>query len=537
MNKLVVLFLAVLISPLSLSYAKDKKVPKRNQQYKKQLRKILLLQTTGKIDKSLEEVNRFLKKYPNDHEHLFLKTIGLTKKGKLKDALEQVRQAVKAGLPFERFLAGPRNMLAPLYETKGFKALVMKYGKALIHGPMVGSVTHDRARFWIRTATDVPFGVELSTTTNFATLVASTKGKTQKSSDYTGVVEVTGLSPMTRYHYRLTIDGKTVSTATPLSFKTYPKKGRPVKCTFAFGGGAGYTPKHERMWSTIASHSPDSLLLLGDNVYIDTPNTMENHHYCYYRRQSRPEFRALVATTPVYAIYDDHDFGFNDCKSTLDVNVPAWKLPVLKTFTENWVNPSYGGGVTNPGCYFKLSYGDVDVFFLDTRFYRQDPKKVKRPSMLGPVQKAWLLKKLKESKATFKLIASSVPMASGTKPGSKDTWDGHPEERQEIFSLIDAHKINGVILLSADRHRSDAWKLKRPNGYTLYEFMSSRLTNVHTHPTIKNAMFGYNKKCSFGLLEIDTTQKDPTFVYKIITIDNEVVHAFALKLSQLTFNK
>jgi alkaline phosphatase D len=91
-----------------------------------------------------------------------------------------------------------------------------------------------------------------------------------------------------------------------------------------------------------------------------------------------------------------------------------------------------------------------------------------------------------------------------------------------------------VILISADRHRSDIWKIDRPNGYPLYEFESSKLTNIHTHKVMPGSLFGYNKKCSFGLLQFDTTIPDPQVTYKIINIDNEVIYTFSLKRSQLT---
>ena len=157
--------------------------------------------------------------------------------------------------------------------------------------------------------------------------------------------------------------------------------------------------------------------------------------------------------------------------------------------------------------------------------------------MLGGAQKKWLFEKLKSSKATFKVLASPVPWALGAKPGSRDPWQGYREERELIFSFLESNHIDGVILISADRHRSDAWKIERENGYDLYEFESSKLTNIHTHKIMLGAMFGYNKKCSFGLLTFDTTKTDPEVTYQIISIDDELVWEFSLKKSQLTHNK
>ena len=91
-------------------------------------------------------------------------------------------------------------------------------------------------------------------------------------------------------------------------------------------------PQHEHQWNTIRAEQPDFLMLLGDNVYSDAPKMPEMQHYCYYRRQSRPEFRELVARTPTYTIWDDHDFGTNDCSGGPELFVPAWKLPVYRVF-------------------------------------------------------------------------------------------------------------------------------------------------------------------------------------------------------------
>ena len=97
--------------------------------------------------------------------------------------------------------------------------------------------------------------------------------------------------------------------------------------------------------------------------------------------------------------------------------------------------------------------------------------------MLGPVQKKWLLNTIHASTGTFKVLISPVPWVFTAKANSKDTWNGFRNERNEIFGFLTENKIDGVVLISADRHRSDLWKIDRDRRYTLYEFNSSRLTN------------------------------------------------------------
>ena len=308
------------------------------------------------------------------------------------------------------------------------------------------------------------------------------------------------------------------------------------KFTIGFGGGSGYVPENERMWDTIGAIEPRALLLLGDNVYIDDPETPEMQRFHYYRRQSQPEWGKLAKTVPIYSIWDDHDFTTNDGWGGPDIEKPSWKRDVWEIYKENWDNPYYGGGKENPGCWFDFSIGDVHFIMIDGRYYRESPKD-ETPSMLGPVQMKWLKKTLTEKPATFTVICTNVPMAPKVKPGSKDTWDGYPEERSAIYQFIADQKIPGVVILSADRHRSDAYKVDTEiNGmYPLFEFSSSRLTNQHVHKLIDHSLFGYNDKQSFGKIDFDLTTEDPTVKYTIINIDGKKIHDLTIKLSQLQF--
>ena len=307
------------------------------------------------------------------------------------------------------------------------------------------------------------------------------------------------------------------------------------KFTIAFGGGAGYVPKNERIWDTIGAIDPRALLLLGDNAYIDDPATPEMQLFHYYRRQSQPEWSKLAKQVPIYAIWDDHDFTTNDGWGGPAIEEPKWKREVWKVFKDNWDNPYYGGGEEQPGCWFDFWIGKVHFVLIDGRYYRESPKG-KDPSMLGPVQMKWLKKTLKKP-ATFTVFCTNVPLAPKVKPGSKDTWDGYSKERQRIFKYVADQKIPGVIILSADRHRSDAYRIDTgiKGMYPLYEWQSSRLTNQHVHGLIKHSLFGYNEKQSFGRVDFDLTAADPTVKYTVVNIDGKAVHSLELKRSELQF--
>jgi alkaline phosphatase D len=378
--------------------------------------------------------------------------------------------------------------------------------------------------------------VLVSTSKKLSNPIRATLTSTNSKVDYTAVVEVKGLRPDTQYYYDVMLNGKSALAPERPSFRTYPPSPSKTRLSVAFGGGAKYNPVNERMWDTIGSHRPQALLLLGDNVYIDFPQQFgELHKYTYYRRQSRMEFRRLVCSVPVFAIWDDHDCAINDCWMGPYRDKPAWKMSMLEGFRMNWNNPGYGTDQW-PACWFKFSIADVDFFMLDGRFYRTNPY-AENPSMLGPVQKKWLLEQVKKSKATFKVLASPVPWSFNTKGKSLDTWNGFRDERNEIFAFLEKNKIDGVILISADRHRSDARRIDRDNAYPLYEFESSRLTNKHKHGLKPGAIFGYNEKQSFGLLSFDSTKADPTVTFDIVSIDNEIIHRLTIRHSEISHEK
>ena len=500
-------------------------------------RNAVRLLATQKTDQAI----KLVAKRPNkrnspitDAERNFVVAMAACQQGDPAKAFTYAKQAVEKGLPLQRLQSGPRDILKALYTYDEFQQWIKTRQKQLLQGPLLGSVSDSLASFWVRTAAEADVKIIVQQVGNDKTEKGIIgKGKSSQNADYTAVIKVSGLNENTDYTYKVIVNNE---ESGPFKFRTFSKEDTAFRFKVAFGGGAGFTPQYERMWTTIGKNQPSALLLLGDNIYSDDPKHSMTQRYCYYRRQSQPEWSQLVSSTSVYSIYDDHDFGTNDCAHGPEIETPSWKRSVWETFSQNWNNPVYGGGVKQPGCWFSFYIGEVHFIMLDGRYYR-DPL---GGSMLGKVQKEWLLNELKSSKGKFKVVASPVPWSPGVKAKSTDTWDGFSEEREEIFSFIEQQRIDGVVLMAADRHRSDLRKIERPKGYDLYEVMSSRLTNVHTHPLVENAkgsqfIMGYNEACSFGLMEFDTTLSDPQVKYNIVNIDNEVVGSRTLQLSQLTF--
>lgn len=501
--------------------------------YKRRGQRQMLAILDGHPERAAQLCRGRIKQDPQDAESLFVLAVALAQLDSLQQALQATQRALDVGLPFERFLAGPRSLLAPLTATSEFAALHRQHPVQLLHGPLLGAVTDSSARFWARTRDPVRVQVRVRPASGPGEVQLSSVAKTHVDRDFTAVVEVIGLQPTTLYSYDILLEGEPVLQANQTVFQTFPASGRPATFEIGFGGGAGYTPANERIWEVIASHRLTAFLLLGDNVYIDLPEQPGAfHQYTYYRRQSRPEFRRLVRRTPIFAIWDDHDAAIDDIWMGPYRDKPDWKPLLFRIFQINWNNPAYGDSYWQ-GCWFTFSIADVDFIMLDGRMYRSNPF-MERPTMLGAVQKQWLKRTLLTSSAMFKVLVSPVPWAPGAKPNSKDTWDGFAAEREEIFSFIETNDIDGVILMSADRHRSEAWKHERPNSHPLYEFLSSKLTNIHTHDIVPGALFSYNEKCSFGVLAFDTNLTDPTVTFRVYSIDDELIDSLTIRRSELS---
>ncbi len=514
------------------------KLSAKEGHYKRVHQTSLRMILRGELVPTQEFLEKYLVKNPQDAETSYMLGILHAQAGRIEDATASMNKALKLGLPAGRLIAGPREVLKPLAETDLMKALIKEHSNRLVHGPLVGNVSGSTASFWVRTATRTSVQVSVSNVGGAEVIATSQSVESNPQEDYTAVATVSGLEPNTEYAYTVKLDGTDCVPENKQQFRTLPAKGAASKFVIAFGGGAGYVPPNERMWNTIGSFDPHAILLFGDNVYIDDPESVVMQQYTYHRRQSRPEWRNLTARSPVFTIWDDHDFSTDDSWGGADIDIPFWKKDwVFPIFRQNWANPGYGGGDEQPGCWYTFHIGDVDFIMLDCRYYRTSPKNKsgEEKTMLGPVQKKWLKEQLTSAKGTFKVICSSVPWDFRTKGDSKDTWNGYKEEHEEILSFLESEKIEGVVLMSADRHRSDAWKISRPNGYDLYEFNSSRLTNQHVHPTMekKGAIFSYNEPQSFGLVTFDTTADDPQVTYEVVNIDGEKPHSLTVRRSEL----
>src|SRR5690606_8256448 len=148
-------------------------------------------------------------------------------------------------------------------------------------------------------------------------------------------------------HYELEIDGQAVRPQTVQSFIVMPAPESTADFSVAIGSciNAIRVPL-QPIWTQVAIYRPDALLLIGDNNYMpmrpsayEAPESTVRFALGRYHRylMDVPCLRSVLATTPTYAIWDDHDFGPNNSDRTF-----RWRDLSLDLFKKYWPNPSAG---------------------------------------------------------------------------------------------------------------------------------------------------------------------------------------------------
>jgi len=354
-------------------------------------------------------------------------------------------------------------------------------------GPMVGYSELTEAVIWLQTKQ--PCKVHLRYWKRGATDTAKKTEtvQTDKQTDLIARFTISSLDFGTRYDYEVYLDDQLLKLPYEASFQTqqmWRYRTDPPSFKIAIGScmyindtpfdrpgnpyGSGY-----EVLKTLAAQKPEAMLWLGDNTYYREADwvTETGMRYRYAHTRAVSELQQLLASTHNYAIWDDHDFGPNDSDRSF-----RGREASLRIFKDYWANQSYGTMET-PGVFFRFEWGDVEFFMLDDRFHRTPnnmPVNYERV-MFGDAQMRWLMESLKNSRATFKIIAGGNQMINPM--AMFEAFANYPQEQQKLLNFIRDARIEGVLFLSGDRHHTELLKITEPGLYPLYEFTSSPLTS------------------------------------------------------------
>jgi alkaline phosphatase D len=338
-------------------------------------------------------------------------------------------------------------------------------GTAFPQGVAAGDATHQAAMIWTRTGAPSSLRVEVATDAGFADLRTLPAPAASTDADYTVKVDLTGLAPARRYHYRfVTAAGRSPAG----TFVTAPALTADSPVTLIWGADTSEEWKPFRVFTGMKARNADLFLYIGDTIYSDfgafRATTLEQYRQKYQINRADANLRDYLATVATWVIWDDHEVENNFDSEHIRVAVG------LRAFQEYWpIRPA-----TAPGrLYRSFRWGRTAEFFiLDTRQYRSPTFRLDGPekTMLGRAQKQWLLEGLARSEAAVKVIVSSVPL----RHHSPDSWEGYAFERDEILRFIQQRRIRTVLVLVADVHY--AALLRHPEGF--YEAISGPLASI-----------------------------------------------------------
>ena len=463
----------------------------------------------------------------------------------------------REGITRRRFLAGgaaAAGMVLASGSPVRARILRSTSGRPVItHGVQSGDVTPNSGVVWARADRPSRMVVEVSPTESFHKVWRYGGPSATLHTDFTAQTELFGLPPGQELYYRISFEdeyapGKMSEYATGY-FRTATAWARDVSFVWSgdtVGQGWGINPDlgGMRIYESMRACYPDFFIHSGDTIYADDPlaekvvlddgtvwrnvvteekakvaETLEefrgNHRY----NLLDDSLRRFNAEVPTFAQWDDHETINNwypgeihdDERYTVrDVDTLAYRanvafheyLPVRRL-------PAEAGRI-----YRQVSYGPLlDVFFLDMRSYRGpnttnvQPVPSSATEILGRQQLQWLKAVLAGSTATWKAIASDMPIGlvvaddeeAGTFEAIANSNDGAALGRElEIAELLSSIKHNGVknvVWFTADVHYTAAHHYHPARAAfqdfePFWEFVSGPLNSGTFGPNDLDGTFG-----------------------------------------------
>ncbi|MFT3801676.1 MAG: alkaline phosphatase D family protein [Burkholderiaceae bacterium] len=238
---------------------------------------------------------------------------------------------------------------------------------------------------------------------------------------------------------------------------------------------------YRRMHTRIASsdgHSPQFLVLTGDQVYVDEyagvfdPADYGDRYTGVYERTFQlPVVRAVMRGVPVYPMLDDHEVA-NDWERG---RMPATDvLPALATY-EKWQHALVSDRGRDPCYSYRFSPAGFPFFVLDTRTARTGRALArKQPPLIAlppPGEARLVHADTLERLLTWLEAGPDVPKfivtpavvfpvqvrTQADDPGewlTLDDWGGYPSTLFTVLDRIRERAIRNVVFISGDLHLS-----------------------------------------------------------------------------------
>lgn len=381
------------------------------------------------------------------------------------------------------------------------------------YGVASGDITGGSAVIWSRSDRPARMIVEYDTSESFRNAQRIIGPAALETSDYTARINLTNLPSGQPIFYRVTFrdlaDPKIYSTPITGTFRTPSDRIQDI--FFAWSGdtagqGWGINPQWGGMkiYETIRRLNPDFFIHSGDYIYADNPiqsevklddgsiwknlttpekskvaETLAEFRGNYIYNLLDENVRRFNAQVPQLVQWDDHETRNNWFPGQILTDDDRYKVKscdllsarAKRAFME-YVPIAFDANDPER-IYRSFNYGSsLDIFMLDQRSYRgpNTPNRQttisEETAFLGNAQLRWLKAKLQTSKATWKVIASDMPIGLIVPDGKSGNFEnlangdgsalGRELEMADLLRFIQQNNIQNVVWLTADVHYAAA---------------------------------------------------------------------------------
>lgn len=377
-------------------------------------------------------------------------------------------------------------------------------------GVASGDVSADGAILWSRSDRPARMIVELGRSEAFRDARRIVGPAALADGDFTARVDVGGLPAGEEVFYRVRFvsleDRRAVSEPVIGRFRTPPADRRAVKLVWSgdtCGQGWGIDTDRGGMalYESMRQRKPDLMIHSGDIVYADNPltervelpdgstwknlvtpakrkvaETLDEFRGQYRYNLHDANLRRFNAEVPLLAQWDDHETVNNwypgeqlEDRRYQVKSVDLLAARAKRAFFDYL--PIRPHSPARERIYRRIGYGPhLDVMMLDMRSYRGPNSPNRQPTasaetqFLGADQLAWLKRELLGSRATWKLIASDMPIGLLVRDGKHfengANGDGPPLGRElelaELLRFIKRNRVRNVVWVTADVHYTAA---------------------------------------------------------------------------------
>jgi len=365
------------------------------------------------------------------------------------------------------------------------------------HGIASGDPTQNSVILWTR-ITPESFDEDslnvrwfIASDTSFTDIIQHGDFNTFADRDYTVKVDVQNLEPQTTYYYLFQFNGISSMTGRTRTASTTADHLR-----FAVASCSNYEHGYFNSYARISERNDlDAVIHLGDYIYEygENPTALRTGlqpeaeilelmnyrtRYSFYRLDQ--DLMKMHQQHPIISVWDDHevanDSWINGAQNhQADEGDYQERKTAAKQAYFEWM-PIRDN--EERSVYRSVNYGDlVELIMLDTRHQARDQQidtlsqealYEEGRTILGADQKAWLLDRLENSTAQWKILGNQVIFSPLAYQGLvdlveslavglvADIWEGYPAERQEIFDFISENDVDNVVILTGDIHASFA---------------------------------------------------------------------------------